>query len=538
MRAPWALSAIVATGVGIGGCNAVLGIPSAERREPSATAAKSCTTHADCLGEDAETDPHVCRASHCVPLLTQPDCPLVLPQKDGQWLTGLRGPGPEPFIVGAFSEIPGYPVAESALMREALMSVYSYNFELVLDEFSSTLGGVPVGGGDVQPVVMVVCKDHYAEPAELDHAVDHLVEQLEVPAVLSMLESDDLKRAFERSAERRALFWNLLSADPSVVSPENEGLLWHMLAVPDSLLATYQPLLDRTLRHLVRTGVLAAGDPARVAIVDTRDVPASLTLGRALLDNLVYNGKKAKDNELANVLLVEIRSNPPDVAIPPNYSGHVQAIRNFMPHVIIAATTDEFLNPVLQQLEAGSSEPEPFYILSPWHIQPEPGWLSIYWPRVVGVNYAGGRDLDAYAGYQARFDEAYPRMAGQSVVLENFYDAPYYLLYSAVAARGSWPLSGPDLVVGMRQLLLGDQSFLVGPEDIVAATAELQKTGTSVTMYGTLGPPNFDPQTGVRPDMGSVWCVDKDGTLHADVLRPEGMTLVGDKFPCFDFDEP
>src|SRR6185503_2965802 len=121
---------------------------------------------------------------------------------------------------------------------------------------------------------------------------------------------------------------------------------------------------------------------------------------------------------------------------------------------------------------------------------------------------------------------------------ENHYDAAYYLIHAAAAAGSVTPLIGSDLVNGMRRLLSGRLSFSVGPEDLLPAFLELETPGSSIVLNGAMGPPNFDPATGARDEPGSVWCVDAQRNLHADVLRLDSDgDLVGD-FPCFDFGAP
>jgi hypothetical protein len=59
-----------------------------------------------------------------------------------------------------------------------------------------------------------------------------------------------------------------------------------------------------------------------------------------------------------------------------------------------------------------------------------------------------------------------------------------------------------------------------------------------VHVASTLGPPDFDPETGVRPIEGGVLCFQKSGfkvQQRSDVLRYDATdgALVG-TFPCFD----
>jgi hypothetical protein len=518
------------------GCNDFLGIPSAqERKEPGAAGASQCTTHADCLsGADAATNPALCKAGQCVPLLTD-DCPLLLPQSDSYWLDSLRAGGPEPLILGTFAYMPPAPPH---------FGTASHIYDLALTEVSHALGGIPVAAGAKRPVLAVGCTNSFGTTADLDRAVDHLVDDVGVPAIVATLELDDLEHAFERTLDHEVFYWNVRDGDPNLVARPHHGLMWHMLSGWDSVATVYQPLLDRAIRHLVSQGSLGSDEPVRVALVDASDYLETSSLAGALWKRLRVNGKTPMDNGQDYFRVYDIGSSViagehPDFPAP-DYTGTINEIRNFAPHVIIAAGTDEFLDDFLPSLEAGTADPAPFYLLSPWDIYS--GGLALVhyakpdlYQRVAGVNFSAAADSTAYDAYQARFDAAYPDSATLARGTENLYDPWYYLFYAAAAARGNWPISGPDFAVATGQLLSGQRTYTVGPDDLPKAMADLKTTGASITLNGTMGPPNFDATTGTRQDPGTVWCVDANGDLHADVLRLDPSNLLAGTFPCFDF---
>jgi hypothetical protein len=126
--------------------------------------------------------------------------------------------------------------------------------------------------------------------------------------------------------------------------------------------------------------------------------------------------------------------------------------------------------------------------------------------------------------------------------MENFYDAPYFLLYAAAASNAEQP-GGADLARGMLRLLEGTP-LAVGEEDIPAVLAELNAgPNASVALEGTLGPPDFDAQTGARKHTPSAaFCITGGGdealAYRHDALRydPERDVLTG-SFDCFPFPE-
>jgi hypothetical protein len=228
----------------------------------------------------------------------------------------------------------------------------------------------------------------------------------------------------------------------------------------------------------------------------------------------------------------------------PDYTAATRLLLDFSPHVVIGAATDEFLTTIIPALEAEAPELQPFYLLSPWHDKPSRlGPLLVDFPqlyaRMAGVNFAAAADRTLYDDYQARFNAAFPNSSSSdSRGLENHYDAAYYMIYAAAAAGAKLPLAGSDLSDGMRRLLSGPVTFSVGPDDFPPAFVALDAPGSSIVLNGTMGPPNFDPQTGARREPGTVWCVDEQRVIHDDMLRLDTDGHLTGTFPCFDFGEP
>jgi hypothetical protein len=213
----------------------------------------------------------------------------------------------------------------------------------------------------------------------------------------------------------------------------------------------------------------------------------------------------------------------------------------FAPHIVISAAASEFLDNFIPMLESVNLEPRPTYILSPWNQNDRTVIeLALYFQdvslrtRMLGINWAGAPDQTLYNAYQGRFDAAYTSLAG-TLGYENYYDAAYYLLYAAVAAGPRFPLIGANLAFAMPRLLAGRLEYDVGPNDLPSAYQELQIPNTSITLNGTMGPPDFDPETGARFTAGTVWCLDQDYVKRTDVLRLDDTGKLAGDFPCFPF---
>jgi hypothetical protein len=487
-----------------------------------------CTTHAQCL--DKNFEPSICVAGSCVPLLSD-DCPLVLPITEDLWKTNLRTQNP--IIFGAFANVP-----------TTLVGLQTRNYDLALTEFTHKVTGLPGSGGKSRGLVTVVCRNNYASAANLDAAMAHLVDDLHVPGVISALLADDVQHVFENKAqEAHVMLMSPLEADSTLVSLQDNGLVWQMLPGGSAEAVSYAPLVGRAVTHLIGNGTLTStDDTVRIALVTATDIRFLQDVSNTINSTITFNGKTVAENlNDGNFKSIGITSIYADKNA--DLSSQVQALLAFKPHIVIAAAADEFLTKMVPSVESGwgaaaGPQQKPFYLLSAYHfnnpalpplLQSNPALRT----RIAGVNLASAPDQTLYNTYQIAFDTAYPEVAGQRGY-ENFYDAAYYLIYSAAAAGSVQSLSGDDLARGMGRLLSG-LPFGVGSSDIPKALSALQSSSQAkVALSGTDGPPTFDPGTGEKLGPGSIWCVDSSSKQRADVLRYDDATknLTG-TFPCF-----
>jgi hypothetical protein len=487
-----------------------------------------CTTHAQCL--DKNFEPSICVDGSCVPLLSD-DCPVVLPITEDLWKTNLRTQNP--VILGAFANVP-----------TTLVGLQTRNYDLALTEFTHKVTGLPGPNGKSRGLVTVVCRNNYASAANLDAAMAHLVDDIHVPGVIAALLADDVQHVFESKAQdAHVLLMSPLESDSTLVALQDNGLVWQMLPGGGSEAVSYAPLVDRTVTHLIGDGTLAStDDTVRVALVTATDIRFLQDVSDTVSSTITFNGKSAAANlNDGNYKSIGITSIYADKNA--DLSSQVQALLAFKPHIVIAAAADEFLSKMVPSIESGwaaaaGTQKKPFYLLSAYHfnnpalpplLQSNPSVRT----RLAGVNVASAEDQTLYNTYQIAFDTAYPEVAGQRGY-ENFYDAAYYLIYSAAAAGSVSSLSGDDLARGMGRLLSG-MSFGVGQSDIPRALLALQSSSQAkIALSGTDGPPTFDPGTGEKLGPGSIWCVDSSSKQRADVLRydDDTKTLTG-TFPCF-----
>jgi hypothetical protein len=488
-----------------------------------AVQSQGCTSNAECIDAEGNYgEPSACFDRRCVPLKTA-SCPVVLPVTRDLWKENLRSN--DPLILGAFATIP-----------PELIGMQLRNYDLALTEFTDKVTGLPASGGGRRRLVMVVCKSNFEGRSELDASMAHLADDLKVPGLVSGLLADDLQYAFEsKGLSSNMFFMSPLESDSTLALMADDGLVWHVGPGGDYVGRAYAPLLTRTLTYLnvpdtVRVATVVASDLRYLADV------ASTVQAAPDKGGIRFNGKTAAENlSDANYKPLSIVSSYTDPDAP--LSDQIAALLDFKPHVIVAATADEFLDKVVPSVERqwpAGGQAKPFYLLSPYHYNnPELPPLLANLPevrqRLIGVNGPSAVDQTLYNAYQFAFDLAWPEVAGRRGY-ENFYDAAYYLIYAAAGA-GNLLVNGQDLKRGMTRLLSGTR-YDMGPAQMGQALQALQVAG--ISLQGTLGPPNFDLNSGARQAVGSAWCVDSAGQQRADVMRYDDASgnMVG-TMPCF-----
>lgn len=478
-----------------------------------------CTTNAECV-ERAHGDPYRCEASEgrCVKLKTD-ECPLVYgPFKD-----------PNAVYFGVFASLPQIPQQATVVWTE----------RLALDEINAVDGGLPSGpDGARRPLVMVVCNnDTMRDPEMITKVVDHLTDDVRAPALIATLRPDDLNVAFQRQIPNDLFFLNPVSVT-SLFTDENykdEGLMWNLLGEPRDFAPAYRRLLldlEAYLR-ILRPEI----DQLKVAVVTDDDVFAQ-DLQTYVYAQLEFNGVNAALNQ-DNYKEVTIKLAQPMFA---DAAGEIIA---FAPDVVISTGTDSMTrtNGILQQVEqdwydSGKAK-RPYFILSPYdagdldRVFDAIGTFGNFDPdtvqRYLGLQPAAASNTDLLNSFETRLGSAY---AYPNYDTGNYYDAIYTLAYAMAAAEQ--PLTGSSIAAAMPKLFTG-ASFGVGPDEIREVYEALAEPGASVELEGTLGPPDFDGETGVRRATPGVFCFKDEEQLEQkiDVLRYNVSTDDFDgTYPC------
>ncbi len=512
--------------VALGGVFAELECIESLCQEPS-----GCKTNGECIDAPGNAgEPSVCINRACVRLRT-PECPMILPVSNELYIANLRSE--DPLIFGGF-----------APATAGLLSQTTRNYELALKEFTEKGVGPPSSTGS-RKLVMIVCdsaNQMNAQPTDNDESIDramaHLVDDLKVPGVLATMDAEDLQRAFETKGKAASTFFmSTQESDPTLATLQDDGLIWHVGPGADVIAQAYAPLLTRTIAYLKSTGAVGPTEEVKVATIvgsDNRFLSNMVETIQSPPDKfgISFNGLSVADNRAAENYLSVASTTPAAMQL--------SALRAFRPHVIIAATYPSFLSDVMPLLESSWDEsdgqPKPFYLLSPFHYNRLDAALGVpgFKARLAGVNGPAAEDQTLYEEYVGNWDTTFIEAAGVRGY-ENYYDAAYYLIYSAIAAGTLGVSSGSDLKLGMQRLLNGNEYYMC-PRGMVDASQALARG--AIKLMGTLGPPDFDAISGTRSAPGSVWCVNSMNQTKSDVLRyvpdadPTLASLRGD-FDCF-----
>jgi len=472
-----------------------------------------------------EAEPGNPGSRQCVELRT-PECPIILPTGGGSeelWREALASPNP--IVVGGFAEVEADGI-----------STYSAAYDLAFSELQEKRGGVPGANGALRPVIAVVCNNGL-EAEGISAGMSHLVNDLLVPGVVSGLRSDQLRGAFSdaRASETNpnVLFMSPGEADQTVAGIQDDDLIWTLLPSAEEVAVAYEPLLTRAIEYQIERGRIPEDTTIKLMIISAPDLPLLDELTVAVKEILVFNGKSYAENEAdgnAQVVTVVSSYQNPNADL----SADIDDIMEFAPHVIVALGADELFSDIVPAMEerwmaeAPTGQARPYFLLSPYHFQspslglefvatyrtPDPFEL-----RAAGVQYASAPEeyQPILTAYEDRFFDRFPDDARRGY--ENFYDAPWWLIYSIVGGAGAASrFDGRDLVDGLDRLQDGTP-YAMGPDDVNEAFNELfNDANSTIQLNGTLGPPTFD-NTGTRQSPGSVWCIASDGTQILDVMR-------------------
>ncbi len=538
-----------------------------------ATSQAECATNNDCVIK--HNAPYICRGGSCVALTDPVNCPVLIPQtKYNEILTDTTK---SPIIIGGFASM-----TNNQIPYDTLAVV---NWDLAFTEFyNNTAQGLPgtsASGEHIQPFLGLICNGYQTSAAQVAANMQHLTEEVGVTAILSTLSSDFLLDAWNDTQPpatpdagppytgKPVFFMNTGSATLQITEhTPTQKRMWHMLGDPHVLAGTVVSLLNQIIPYVnaQRQANYNANNsnenpsvPLRVTLVSSNQ-PTMIDAASVLTafdptnhpENIInINGAWALDpSNSANWHQVQIDS--ASVVATPDVSNAINSLRDYPPHIVIAMTTAEFPKSVIPIVEQNwpTNAPgviRPYYIMSHLTYNSSSSNLlniaaasSVTPPlnaRLVGVNYAEAQDTISkglYSSYVSHLQASYGSTSGLYTQLpgtENYYDGAYYLLYSiaAAAANGKNP-DGTDISDALLGRVINNTDTPAAPTVYVQPTAISGTIGQlfnqqtyDMSLWGTMGPPNFNRNTGTRFSPTSAWCIQKNVSPAVWAYQADGL---------------
>ena len=468
-----------------------------------AGSASRCTTNADCV-PNSRCVPGAVGA--CVPLNTGPTgpCPTVLHAENAN--------NPRAIFVGAFA-----PLYQDDVPARSISAIY----EMAAAEFNE-LGLKDRYGEPPSPLVVIVCNN---SAETVPGAFHHLIDEVRVPAVLAAMDSAQLLEGFNKYPDTFFVSAFNASRDLAVAS---DGRAWAMLGLPSDYAGIYEAIMP----HIERL----AHAPLKLAGVDRKLRVAAVIegssfereLAEAVLSRIAFNGLGAlqQPNEFLEVSVASQGWNQSVLGQGGNEGQTVlEELREYRPDIVFSfagavfTTRDDGVMSRLNQ-ESPPSE-RPVYILSPENVV---AGADVEYElrrlgdvdgqynagRVLGIAAAGlpAGKTDALLEFRFNLNKHAP---DASSAFNNYYDAFYFMVDSVYASprRGFFDgsVGADDLRRAMKQLTnLGAAEFDIGPDGIPAVFAALDEPNAELQLNGTMGPPDFNRDTGMRRESGSVYC--------------------------------
>lgn len=357
-------------------------------------------------------------------------------------------------------------------------------------------------------LAMLVC-DHASDPVGVAR---HLVEKANVPVIIGDSFSSATLKMFDAVARPAGV----LVLSPSATSPAltdhaDDGLLWRTSPSDVVQAETLKFLVQDVDDALHKTGVLADGEKAKIAM-PTKNDSAGLGLSRAAT---AVNTDAANPAPAVDPGLADVYANPDDPETGTvDWAPHINKILAYSPNIILAMGTGEFVSSMMQSIEDNwtPSVQRPWYLLPEGDRVTELSALVANNPkyalneRIVGTA-PGARRSPLYRGFERSFRGAFDNRSPGNLA-EFGYDAAYLVAYAIAIANKVSP-SGRELATAMRNVSCkGDDITKVpaGSQDFSGYFTTAERNGC-IDFEGASGPLDFNPDTGEALSDIAMWCV-------------------------------
>lgn len=408
---------------------------------------------------------------------------------------------------------------------------------LAIDDFAKVNGIPAMTGPGTRPLVLVACNDGDNED-RTDEAAEHLVEDLNVPAILGYAFSGNtIMVATDVTIPNGVLLFSPAATSNDITKLDEQhgskDLVWRT-SPPDSFQASalnlYYPVVEA--REKAMFPQIGASE-IKVAITHSGDSYGS-GLADALQNKLTFNGKSATSQLGTNYARVDYGDDG-----SPNTTA-VSTLKSFAPHIVFLFGYNGGIKTIFTQVEAGWGVPPmapPSDGHKPMWVFSDGGEVSDLWDvaittedlrqRVSGSAPGTTTAYQPYANFRTEWmASAYSQggtLSPDTLGPAGAYDIVFMFAYSAVAV-GNQPLTGANMVkYGLRHMLPGQgvtAQATVGPQDI-SSTFTLLLGGVSFDIKGASGTLDFDQYGEAASDV-QIWCVPK-GTPVAGAGTNSGL---------------
>ena len=450
-----------------------------------------CATNQDCPGDN-----RICRKSDgvCVSLVTA-ECQTVLGDYKDE----------DAVILGATVALTGSNASVGIPEKNAI--------DLALLDFRTSANGLPPVPGSTKrrPLSVVVCDDA-ASTEVAKRSTEHLVNTLEVPAIIGPSWSGVAVTLLTTlTIPTQTLMIGTGTTSPDFTSLPKDGLFFRTITSMTGETRAMSSLVA-DIEKRVRANLGNTTDPIKVALLHKGD---SYGKGSAqvMLSTLVFNGKPALDvASQPHFIQVNYGDSGNPTVSPLKYPETVAAVLEQKPHIIVNIGTGEVFANLLGPIE---QQWDPALPYKPYWIFPHnqftkatTDFLAANDPPDLRQRIVGATPGTEDANYQ-QFKLNYPTVARDgsdpnSFGASNTYDSVYVTAFAAVAL-GAEKVTGRSLANAIAKLKSGPK-INVGVNDLNQGL-NLLSQGQTIDLEGVSGPLDFDLATGDVLQQIQVWCI-------------------------------
>jgi hypothetical protein len=480
----------------------------------------ACETHSDCASVEAEVA--YCEQGRCVlgctsnQLCADRDPRFPICTEPGGRCVGLLTPEGECYAAAGYEEaLVSDLTARDLILLGAFAPSSRTSSWLTLELGVDELNAREQSGADDprSRVVAVSCSD---TASTIDVAIDHLVGELGVTALVASLEDIALRAALERPATRdRALYLNPNGFDEWSSPPEAaDPLMWYLGPNHARVVPGYPPFLERALVAFERSG--GSRDTFRMAMVQS-DAREDRDLAAAVIDALGVDYDVARLLREGRMKTFEASSVQQD---PAPLLGYQPQLLLFFAGGLNGLSPYPERASLLQRIEGTAPDFRPLYVFGPRNLEDvAPATLAAqsesFRRRAIGLTAERPIAADRAAVLVERFQEHFPELPAELQLHISFgvYDALNYLASaSGIPASALRPRTAAEVAANLQRITdpNGVRMELSTPWHESASVAA---SPTTLNLLGTSGPAEFEADH-ARSGPLRIFCWGSDGVTR------------------------